>query len=376
MSGAASLSVMNTASDVLIVGAGVVGLAHAVEALRRGLTVTVIERDSRAVGASVRNFGHACVTGQSGDLADLALLARERWLDLDAAADLGVRPTGGLAVARHATELAVLEELAAARPGDVELRTAEQVREMLPGGAHDVAGGAVLRADLRVDPRVTVARLAAWVDAQPRAEVRFRTAYLGFDGTRAHTTRGPIEAGRVIVCVGHDLDHLYPELADEHRVQRCALQMARAADPGTVVTPAVLTATSLLRYPAFAETAAASALRARMEAERPDLLAIDANVMFTQRPDGTLLIGDSHHTERTVAPFLDEAVTETLRAETARVLGLADLRIVERWQGVYASSPLRSYLVTDPEPGLSVRVVTSGVGMTIAHGLARRHFPT
>ncbi|TWS19941.1 TIGR03364 family FAD-dependent oxidoreductase [Tsukamurella asaccharolytica] len=368
---------MNTATDVLVVGAGIVGLAHAVEALDRGLTVTVVDRDRRAVGASIRNFGHACVTGQSGDLAELAQLARERWLDLDGRAGLAVRATGGLAVARHATELAVLDELAAARPAEVALRTVDEVRAALPGGgANDIVGGAALLADLRVDPRVTVARLAAWVDAQAGAQVRFGTSYLGFDGARAHTSRGHIAAERVIVCVGHDLDHLYPGLAEEHQVQRCALQMARAADPGAVVAPAVLTATSLLRYPAFAETAAAAALRTRMEADRPDLLGIDANVMFTQRPDGTLLIGDSHHTDVAVEPFLDEAVTEILRTEAARVLGVGGLRIIERWQGVYASSPVRPYLVAEPEERLSVRIVTSGVGMTIAHGLARRHFPT
>ena len=117
------------------------------------------------------------------------------------------------------------------------------------------------------------------------------------------------------------------------------------------------------------------ALRARMDSDRPDLRDIDANVMFTQRPDGTLIIGDSHHTDRTVEPFLDEAVTETLRTESARVMGLDELRIIERWQGVYASSPLHPYLAAEPEERLSVRIVTSGVGMTLAHGLARRHFP-
>ena len=37
--------------DLAIVGAGIVGLAHAVEAVRRGLSVVVVERDERATGA-------------------------------------------------------------------------------------------------------------------------------------------------------------------------------------------------------------------------------------------------------------------------------------------------------------------------------------
>ena len=70
-------------ADLCVVGAGIVGLAHAHEARRRGLRVALVERDQRAVGASVRNFGHAFVAG-IGDGEDLecALRARERWLEL------------------------------------------------------------------------------------------------------------------------------------------------------------------------------------------------------------------------------------------------------------------------------------------------------
>jgi FAD dependent oxidoreductase TIGR03364 len=363
--------------DVVIVGAGIVGLAHAATALDAGLRVLILERDGRAVGASVRNFGHVCVTGQSGDLGELAGIARERWLDVGKRAGLGVRETGGVAVARRADELAVLEELCASGHEGIGLLTAAQVHERLDGrGADDIVGGAELRRDLRVDPRVTVGRLTAWLVDQPGVDACFHTAYLGFDGQRVHTSRGTASTQRVIVCVGHDVDYLYPELAEEHQVGRCGLHMTLVDPPdGMVLDPAVLTATSLLRYSAFAGTNAARALHDRMAAERPDLLDIEANVMMTQRPDGTLLVGDSHHTEPTIDAFMPETTTDTLHRALCDVLGIDGLTIRERWQGVYASSPRGPYLVAEPSDRVSVRCVTSGVGMTIALGLAQRHFP-
>ncbi|MEV7024495.1 FAD-dependent oxidoreductase, partial [Kitasatospora sp. NPDC093558] len=67
-------------SDLVIVGAGIVGLAHAFEALANGLSVTVVERDRQPVGASVRNFGHCCISAQEGDLLGLARRSRAGWL--------------------------------------------------------------------------------------------------------------------------------------------------------------------------------------------------------------------------------------------------------------------------------------------------------
>ncbi|MCU1556803.1 MAG: hypothetical protein JWN09_798 [Microbacteriaceae bacterium] len=366
-------------SDVLIVGAGIIGLAHAAEAVRRGHTVTVIDRDSRAVGASVRNFGHCCVTAQSNDLLDLALLARERWLHYSDVAGFFSVSAGALAVARSAEELAVLDELSGQREtGQVRLLTATSVNDRLSAGAgSSVVGGALLRDDLRVDPREAVGALAAWLEAQPGVRFFWRTSYLGGDGESAATSRGKVRAARTIVCVGHDLDYLFPALAEEHEVLRCGLQMARVEAPhGTRIGPAVLTGTSMLRYPAFTETDASAALRSRIAADDPDLIDIDANVMFTQRPDGSLLVGDSHRYDLTMDPFQRESTSELLLRRVAQVLGVESLRIVERWQGVYASSPQHPYLLAEPVPGVAVASVTSGVGMTISFGLALRHFDT
>ncbi|WP_164128136.1 FAD-dependent oxidoreductase, partial [Stenotrophomonas maltophilia] len=48
---------MTRTYDLAIVGAGILGLAHALAAARLGKRVIVLDRDSQANGASIRNFG-------------------------------------------------------------------------------------------------------------------------------------------------------------------------------------------------------------------------------------------------------------------------------------------------------------------------------
>jgi glycine/D-amino acid oxidase-like deaminating enzyme len=47
-------------ADLAIVGAGILGLAHAFLAAKAGKSVVVFEKSHRASGASVRNFGMIC----------------------------------------------------------------------------------------------------------------------------------------------------------------------------------------------------------------------------------------------------------------------------------------------------------------------------
>lgn len=379
------------AVDVVVVGAGIIGLAHAAHAVANGLTVTIIERDHHAAGASVRNFGHCCITAQSGELYELARTSRKYWLEFAEQAGFWAVESGAVVLARTDAEMAVLRELSAARePGQVQLLSPAATRERLDpvaaglpdGGTRQgdwpgLIGGAFLRDDLRVDPRTTVAKLAEWLSRQPGVELHWNTAALGFsqspDGVTVQTSRGVLQAKQVFVCVGHDVDYLFPDLAAEHRIQRCALQMSLAAGPaGVRFTPAVLTATSMLRYPAFTDMPAAEALRSEVEAKQPELLDIGANVMFTQRPDGTIILGDSHHYHRTADPFLDETVTDALNNDISGRIG-RPLEIIERWQGIYASSDVAPILVRDIQPGVTVVSVTSGVGMTLSFGLAHRN---
>jgi FAD dependent oxidoreductase TIGR03364 len=356
--------------DLVIVGAGVVGLAHAVEGARQGRSVLVLERDDRAVGASVRNFGHGCITAQAGPALAYAQRARATWVDLAAAAGFPLVEAGTAVVARADDEMAVLEQLADRRGDDVRLLDRAALLELAPVGDEAVVGGAHLRTDLRVDPRVAVGAIAAWLQDQPGAEVRFGTQVQTVEPGLVRTAARPVHARDVVVCVGHDIDRFFPDAAASAGVRRCGLHMLAVDSPGDErFDPAVLTGLSMLRYAGMAECPAAAAVRTRFAAERPELLDAAVNLMFTQRPDGTLLIGDTHAYGRTLDPFRDEALDQLLLGEIARLLGRPQLVVRQRWYGEYASGD-DDFLVAEPMPGVRAVSVTTGIGMTTAFGLA------
>lgn len=367
---------MDDISDLVIVGAGIIGLAHAAEAVHRGLSVQIVERDEVAVGASVRNFGHACITAQGPELVEIAQASRRGWLRTARLAGLWAPEAGAIVLARNRAEAALLEEFHESRGRDaVRLLSAAEAAGRLDGAGRsadpDIVGAAWLPADLRVDPRTAVADIAGWLAARPDVRFHWRTTALGCTDATVHTSRGPIRGRHVLVCVGHDLDRLYPATAEEYDVLRCRLQMALVDAPtGYDQDAAVLTGTSMLRYGGLAGLPSAVAVRAELQRHEPDLLELGANLMFTRRPDGTLLVGDSHHYGVSADPFIDEQVSEHLLDGVARVLGVPRLRVRQRWQGVYASSGRTDILRAVHEPTVSSVTVTTGLGMTLAFGLA------
>ena len=356
-------------ADLVVVGAGVVGLAHAIEARARGLSVVVVERDARAVGASVRNFGHVGTTLQGGEAAAYAAAARDRWLNLAPKAGFEVLEAGTVVVARTKAELAVLEEFAGAHPSVTRLLGPGQVRDLFPLATAEVVGGAHLPQDLRIDPREAVPALAAWLES---AGVRFawNTHVGSVEEGVVHTSRGDFHGARIVCACGHNLDRLFPDIADDYGLQRCLLHMFEVAPPRSVrIGPAILTGTGMLRYAALAAMPSVAAVRAEFEKQHPELLDRVVNLMLTQRPDGSVVLGDTHHYDRTHQPFDDERVAELVLREGSRLLG-AELTVRRRWRGMYAESPTTDFLIAQPHPGTGVVSVTSGIGMTTALGLA------
>ena len=64
----------------IIIGAGIVGLATSRALAIKGYTVTIYERNLKASGASVRNFGMIWPIGQpAGKLYERAIKSRDCW---------------------------------------------------------------------------------------------------------------------------------------------------------------------------------------------------------------------------------------------------------------------------------------------------------
>src|SRR5882724_9192709 len=104
-------------ADVAVVGSGIVGLAFAWEAARRGKSVVLFERNPQPVGASIRNFGMIWPIGQrAGADHQRALRSRERWFELRDRAGIWVDECGSLHVAHDDAEDAVLREFVQLTP--------------------------------------------------------------------------------------------------------------------------------------------------------------------------------------------------------------------------------------------------------------------
>ncbi len=100
---------MNRRADVAVIGGGIVGLAFAWTAAREGRSVVLFERDRKAQGASIRNFGMVWPIGQaSGPAHARALRSGELWRNLAEQAGISLDPVGSLHLVYQADLLAVI----------------------------------------------------------------------------------------------------------------------------------------------------------------------------------------------------------------------------------------------------------------------------
>jgi glycine oxidase len=214
--------------DVIVVGAGIIGLSVAWQACRRGLAVTVLEREEAGRGTSHVAAGMLAPVaevefGEAGRrLLELGLRSADMWpafaAELQAATgvEVGLMRTGTLLLARDEDEARELDRQAAFRDSlglaSSRLRPSE-AREREPALAPTMRLAVEASDDHSVDPRAVLAALRracldAGVDLRestPVARLELDAAGRRLAGVALHgADRGGrfLAAPRVVIAAG------------------------------------------------------------------------------------------------------------------------------------------------------------------------------
>lgn len=350
---------------VAIVGAGILGLAQAYTHARRGSRVTVYERGVQARGASIRNFGMIWPIGQAhGLLADLAMRSRSLWIEVLQEAGLPYFPTGSVHLAYHADEEAVAREFAELAPQRGRWIGRDETLERSPCAVPDGLRGSLFSEhELVVDPRLVLAALPRLLAEKYGVVFRWSTAV---------TDVSKLEADAVFICSGDDFETLYPGVFATSGVTRCKLQMMRTAPQpeGWAMGPALAGGLTLRFYQSFRICSSLPALEQRIAAEMPEYDKWGIHVMASQTADGAVTIGDSHEYGLDVDAFNKEEIDRLILRYLQGIARFPEMRIAQRWHGVYARHFDRPFFYEEPEPGVYIATASAGKGMTVSFGLA------
>ncbi len=365
-------------SDVVIVGGGVIGLAHAYQSVKRGLSVQLIERDWKAQGASVRNFGLIWPIGQeAGPGREMAMRSRQHWLEVSKEAGFWLNQNGSLHLAYHEDEVQVLQEFIAVYESDgddddVEWMDVSNIQQRWNVVNPDrLQGGLFSHTECTVNPREAVVKLSDWLQSKWGVQMNWGEPVIEIQEGKVRTPRGTYAGKYIIICNGSDFETLFPEVFEASGLYKCKLQMMRAIAPEiTSIGPSLCAGLTLRHYASFKKCPSLQKLDNRYDQANVLFKKYGIHVLLAQHEQGELIIGDSHQYGQSLPPFnqeeIDLLILEYLKTFTA----LKEVKISERWYGIYPKVDGKIYFKQKVRPGVWIVNGLGGAGMTLSFGLA------
>lgn len=340
-------------ADVVVAGAGIIGLFVALELAEGGTSVVVLDRSAPGRAASVRNGGGVRLQGRALPEIPLAREALRAWACLDdrLGAPTGFRRCGHLAVAYTGEQLEALHERAArerAHGLSPEPVGAAAIRDLAPGLAPAYTGGVYSAPDGMAVPELT---MSALIGAAERAGVTIvrNAAVDRIDVTSGKVTA--VRAGDLVIATDQVVNAAGP----------WSPAIAALVDDYLPVAPSRLHMFRTAPQPRFAEVWVASA-------------AMDFNGV--QWTDGTVVFGAATRPDPTQYTFsLDhmDGVARQARAKLAELApALAGARFLRRWTGVREYTPdMIPIIGPGPVEGYFTCAGFSGHGFALAPAVGR-----
>ena len=173
-------------TDVVVIGAGIVGAACAYYAAAVGLSVVVVDRGPLAGGTTSAGEGNILLSDKEpGPELSFGLLSNRLWRSLDIG-PIELEAKGGLMVAPTEAAMSTLDKLAAAqREWGVAATRVASLSDYEPRIHPGLLGGMYYPQDLQVQPMLATARL-----------LRGHTVHYGHPVTGIETAHGRVVAVR------------------------------------------------------------------------------------------------------------------------------------------------------------------------------------
>jgi FAD dependent oxidoreductase TIGR03364 len=366
--------------SAIIIGAGIVGLATARALALRGYKITVFERNERAVGASIRNFGMVWPIGQAtGPLFERAMLSRSIWKEVCTEARIWHEEVGSLHLAYHDDELQVIKEYVDVNQNyrDCSLFSSKQALQKSPAVNPEGLKGALYSGEeMIIESRVAIGQVAKYLAEKYGVEFYWNTAISQIEHPKVISGSRSWEADEIFVSSGADFETLYPELFSETDITKCKLQMMRLVTQPDEwrIGPSLCGGLSMIHYPGFQAAASLPALRKRYEEQYAEYLKWGIHVMVSQNGSGELTIGDSHEYGLVHDPFDKEFINTMIMSYLQTFATFKDWKMLQSWHGIYPKMTNgATELIVDIAPGVTVINGIGGNGMTLSFGLCEEY---
>jgi glycine/D-amino acid oxidase-like deaminating enzyme len=203
--------VLPRATEVVVIGAGIIGVSAALTLAERGITVVLVEKGSIACEQSSRNWGWCRQQGR--DLRELPLIIESlrlwRGLNQRTEEETGFRQCGVVYLAQTVSDLAAREswlDLVRNYGVDSRLLGRRELDQLLPGSAVPYTGALYTPSDGRAEPAMAVPAMAR-AARRRGAIILENTAARGIE-TRAGsvcsvvTEKGRIDCNGVLLAGG------------------------------------------------------------------------------------------------------------------------------------------------------------------------------
>ncbi|NBR04388.1 MAG: TIGR03364 family FAD-dependent oxidoreductase [Planctomycetes bacterium] len=373
---------MTKIQKIGIIGAGIVGLSHAWSAAKRGHSVTVFERSSKAYGASIRNFGMVWPIGlPHGKLYQTGLESRELWLELQKNAGIWINPCGSLHLAHEKDEWEVLQEFASLAPTLGYkcnlLNKNDIIKKSKSTNTTNLYGALWSPTELCIDSPNAINTIPLWLEQTYNVKFFFDSTITNVKHPEIQLSTGEkVPFDQIFICTGHDFKTLFPIVYQASEIKQCKLQMIKIGPQPKewLLGPHIAGGLTIRHYKNFQACRSQIKVKERYASKSPKFDKFGIHVMASQNQSGDVITGDSHDYDHPNDPFNNEEIDNLIIQELKKLVTLPNNEIKNRWNGIYAKHQDLIQFINNPENGVTIVNSTSGLGMTMSFGLAEAYW--